>query len=64
MSTMRGAIITGGQGPKGWIVNCTGDQRSVYGWHRDGAYADFMLAEEYTLLKLPEELSCVDGAII
>ena len=49
---------------KGWIVNCTSEQRSVYGWHRDGAYADFMLAEEYTLLKLPEELSFVDGAII
>ena len=49
---------------KGWIVNCTSDQRSVYGWHRDGAYADFMLAEEYTLLELPEELSFVDGAII
>jgi threonine dehydrogenase-like Zn-dependent dehydrogenase len=49
---------------KGWIVNCTSDQRSVYGWHRDGAYADFMLAEEYTLLKLPEELSFIDGAII
>ncbi len=49
---------------KGWIVNCTSDQRSVYGWHRDGAYADFMLTEEYTLLKLPEELSFIDGAII
>jgi len=49
---------------KGWIVNCTSDERSVYGWHRDGAYADFMLTEEYTLLPLPEELSFVDGAII
>ena len=49
---------------KGWIVNCTSDQRSVYGWHRDGAYADFMLTEEYTLLELPDELSFVDGAII
>jgi threonine dehydrogenase-like Zn-dependent dehydrogenase len=49
---------------KGWIVNCTSDQRSVYGWHRDGAYADYMLAEEYTLLKLPESLSFMDGAII
>ena len=49
---------------KGWIVNCTSDQRRVYGWHRDGAYADFMLAEEYTLLELPEELSFVDGAIV
>ena len=49
---------------KGWIVNCTSEQRSVYGWHRDGAYADFMLAEEYTLLDLPDELSFVDGAII
>jgi threonine dehydrogenase-like Zn-dependent dehydrogenase len=49
---------------KGWIVNCTSEQRSVYGWHRDGAYADFMLAEEYTLLKLPDDLSFVDGAII
>ena len=37
---------------------------SVYGWHRDGAYADYMLSEEYTLLGLPEELSFVDGAII
>jgi len=49
---------------KGWVVNCTSDERCVYGWHRDGAYADFMLAEEYTLLRLPEELSFVDGAII
>ncbi len=49
---------------KGWIVNCTSHERSVYGWHRDGAYADFMLAEEYTLLNLPDELSFVDGAII
>ena len=49
---------------KGWIVNCTSDERSVYGWHRDGAYADYMLAEEYTLLSLPDELSFVDGAII
>ena len=49
---------------KGWIVNCTSDQRSVYGWHRDGAYADFMLAEEYTLLELPDELSFIDGAIL
>ena len=49
---------------KGWIVNCTNEERSVYGWHRDGAYADFMLAEEYKLLYLPDELSFVDGAII
>jgi threonine dehydrogenase-like Zn-dependent dehydrogenase len=49
---------------KGWVVNCTSDQRNVYGWHRDGAYADFMLAEEYTLLHLPDELSFIDGAII
>ena len=49
---------------KGWIVNCTSDQRSVYGWHRDGAYADFMLTEEYTLLELPDELGFIDGAII
>ncbi len=50
---------------KGWVVNCTSnDDRLVYGWHRDGAYADFMLTEEYTLLKLPDQLSFVDGAII
>ena len=49
---------------KGWIVNCTSDRRSVYGWHRDGAYADYMLTEEYSLLKLPDELSFVDGAIL
>ena len=49
---------------KGWIVNCTSDERSVYGWHRDGAYADFMLTEEYGLLELPDELSFIDGAVI
>ena len=49
---------------KGWMVNCTSDERSVYGWHRDGAYADFMLTEEYTLLALPDGLSFMDGAII
>lgn len=49
---------------KGWMVNCTSDERSVYGWHRDGAYADFMLTEEYSLLGLPDELSFVDGAIL
>ncbi len=49
---------------KGWVVNCTSEQRNVYGWHRDGAYADYMLTEDYTLLSLPDELSFVDGAII
>ncbi len=36
----------------------------AYGWQRDGAAADHLLAEEHTLVPLPDELSFVDGALI
>jgi threonine dehydrogenase-like Zn-dependent dehydrogenase len=48
----------------GWMINCSSPQRAAYGWQRDGGHADFLLAEERTLLPLPDELSFVDGALV
>ncbi len=48
----------------GWMINCSSPERAAYGWQRDGGHADFLLAEERTLLRLPDALSYVDGALV
>ncbi len=50
----------------GWMINCTGLDlgRAAYGWQRDGGHADFLLAEERTLVALPDELTYEDGAMV
>ena len=48
----------------GWMISCTSPKRAAYGWQRDGGHADFLLAEESTLIHLPDELTFVDGALI
>ncbi len=48
----------------GWMISCTSPDRAAYGWQRDGGFADFLLAEERTLVHLPDELTYVDGAMI
>ena len=48
----------------GWQINCTSDRRAAYGWQRDGGHAEFLLAEERTLVALPNELSYLDGAMV
>ncbi|HEX8969812.1 MAG TPA: zinc-binding dehydrogenase [Chloroflexota bacterium] len=48
----------------GWMIGCSSAMRAAYGWQRDGGHADFLLAEEHTLLRLPHELSYVDGALV
>lgn len=49
----------------GWMISCLdeGPEHTAYGWTRDGGHADYLLAEERTLLRLPDELSYVDGAL-
>lgn len=47
----------------GYMISCRGSQRAAYGWQRDGGHATYLLAEENTLIALPDSLSYVDGAL-
>jgi threonine dehydrogenase-like Zn-dependent dehydrogenase len=49
---------------KGYMVSCTSPRRAAYGWQRDGGHADYLLAEESTCVRLPDELSYLDGACV
>ncbi len=44
----------------GWMLHCP-IYRS-YGWQRDGAFADLMVADAKSCIKLPEGVSFIDGA--
>ncbi len=46
----------------GYEIGCLAPSRQAYGWQRDGGHADFLLAEERSLLVLPDSLDFVDGA--
>ena len=46
----------------GYMISCKSQQRAAYGWQRDGGHAPYLLADENTLVELPENLSYVDGA--
>ncbi len=48
----------------GYMISCTSPARAAYGWQRDGGHAPFLLAEERTLVRLPEALSFIDGAVV
>ena len=48
----------------GWMINCPTPARQAYGWQRNGGHAPFMLAEERTLVPLPDELTYLDGAMV
>ncbi|GAC1372826.1 MAG: zinc-binding dehydrogenase [Ktedonobacteraceae bacterium] len=48
----------------GWMINCAQPGREAYGWQRAGGHADFVLADERTLVPLPDELSYLDGAMV
>jgi threonine dehydrogenase-like Zn-dependent dehydrogenase len=46
------------------MISCSRPERAAYGWQRDGGHADFLLAEERTLLALPDALTYLDGAMV
>ncbi len=48
----------------GRMISCSSPERAAYGWQRNGGHADFLLAEERTLVALPDELSYLDGAMV
>ncbi len=47
---------------RGYMISCTSPLRRAYGWQRDGAMAEYLLAEEKDLILLPPSLSYADGA--
>lgn len=49
---------------RGYRISCSGEGRRAYGWQRDGGHADFLLADEADLVRLPDALSFIDGALI
>ena len=49
---------------EGWMISCSSPERVAYGWQLDGGHAPFMLAKERTLVKLPDELTYLDGAMV
>lgn len=49
---------------RGYYISCSAPERAAYGWQRDGGNATYLLAEERTLVHLPDELSYVDGALV
>jgi threonine dehydrogenase-like Zn-dependent dehydrogenase len=46
------------------MISCSSPDRAAYGWQRDGGHAPFLLAEERTLVRLPDQLSYLDGAMV
>ena len=48
----------------GYMDFCHNENRAAYGWQRNGGHAPYLLAEENTCVRLPDNLSYVDGALI
>ena len=46
----------------GYMIGCHRPERAAYGWQRDGGHAEHMVADEVTCLRLPGELTFLDGA--
>ena len=49
---------------EGYMISCHSKSRAAYGWQRDGGHAEFLLAEETTCIRLPDNLTYVDGALV
>ncbi|HUK81711.1 MAG TPA: zinc-binding dehydrogenase [Verrucomicrobiae bacterium] len=49
----------------GYMISCSSpEHRKAYGWQRDGSHSEFCLAEENTCVRLPDNLTYVDGAFM
>ncbi len=49
---------------QGYMISCSSDFRAAYGWQRNGGHAQYLLAEENTCVRLPDNLTYVDGALV
>jgi threonine dehydrogenase-like Zn-dependent dehydrogenase len=48
----------------GYMLSCSSPLRAAYGWQRDGGHAEYLLAEENSLVALPDELTYLDGSLV
>lgn len=48
----------------GYPVSCTSGSKVAYGGQRHGGHAEYMTAEERSLIRLPPQVSFVDGATV
>lgn len=49
----------------GHMISCvSAERRRAYGWQRDGGHAEYLLADESSLVPLPDALNHEDGALI
>ncbi|MEO7718292.1 MAG: zinc-binding dehydrogenase [Capsulimonas sp.] len=48
----------------GYMISCHSKSRAAYGWQRDGGHAEYLLAEENTCIRLPDNLTYEDGALV
>ncbi|BDI34364.1 alcohol dehydrogenase [Capsulimonas corticalis] len=48
----------------GYMISCHSQSRAAYGWQRDGGHAEYLLAEENTCIRLPDNLTYEDGALV
>jgi len=49
---------------KGFFINGQNPERRAYGWQRDGALAEYMVADVSTCIHLPDFLTYEDGAMV
>lgn len=49
---------------KGFFINCQNPERRAYGWQRDGALAEYMVADVSTCIHLSDFLTYEDGAMV
>lgn len=48
----------------GYPVSCTSPSKAAYGGQRNGGHAEFMAAEERSMIAIPDEVSFIDGATV
>jgi threonine dehydrogenase-like Zn-dependent dehydrogenase len=48
----------------GYPVNCTSPAKAAYGGQRNGGHAELMSAEERSLIRIPDQVSFIDGATV
>ncbi|TDL24572.1 oxidoreductase [Rickenella mellea] len=49
---------------KGQYISCHAPERKAYGWQRDGGHGEYLVADQQSLVLLPDQLTYLDGAII
>lgn len=49
---------------RGYQISCTDPTRAAYGWQRDGGHAEFLVADEKDLVRLPSPLTFEDGCFV